>query len=292
MTVRLDGADPRDRTPPCDRDADPLCAGDPVFDDYSLEVVQRIGYDSFTPDNGVLIAKNKDRQNGSCGYGCHAWVIDAHPEDIDMVDYVHPGTGEPVMRTIADYRQLNDALFHAGLRSGSEFEFVDEPNRLHFYVIDRQTDADGVLSYTLGVRSLDEAGAQARGVSVDGPAPLAAGAPTPATLDFTLRNTGAASSTPVDAHLGAPAAAFASDIYRVSVSVDGESWDADVQNVLVAVEAGQSATVPVFIRQGTGSGATTVTLTVVSESDPSARATASVTVGASPDRVDVWPGSS
>ena len=36
------------------------CAGDPVFNFYSVEVVQRIGYDSFTPDNGVLIAKNKN----------------------------------------------------------------------------------------------------------------------------------------------------------------------------------------------------------------------------------------
>jgi M6 family metalloprotease-like protein len=170
VIVRLDGEEPRDRTPPCDRDADPLCAGDPVFDDYSIEVVQRIGYDSFTPDNGVLIAKNKDRQTNSCGYGCHAWVIDAHPEDIDMVDFVRPGSGERVMRTIADYRQLNDALFHAGLRSGSEYEFVDEPNRVHVYVIDRHVDLTGVLSYSVGVRSLEAAGPQARGGGGRGPA--------------------------------------------------------------------------------------------------------------------------
>ena len=67
---RLDGDAPQDRTPACDRNADPLCAGDPVFNDYSVEVVQRIGYDSFTPDSGVLIAKNKDKQTNSCGYGC------------------------------------------------------------------------------------------------------------------------------------------------------------------------------------------------------------------------------
>ena len=54
LIVRLDGAAPQDRTPACDRNADPLCAGDPVFNDYSIEVVQRIGYDSFTPDSGVL----------------------------------------------------------------------------------------------------------------------------------------------------------------------------------------------------------------------------------------------
>ena len=60
LIVRLDGDAPQDRTPACDRNADPLCAGDPVFNDYSVEVVQRIGYDSFTPDSGVLLAKNKD----------------------------------------------------------------------------------------------------------------------------------------------------------------------------------------------------------------------------------------
>ena len=62
LIVRLDGDAPQDRTPACDRNADPLCAGDPVFNFYSVEVVQRIGYDSFTPDNGVLLAKNKDKQ--------------------------------------------------------------------------------------------------------------------------------------------------------------------------------------------------------------------------------------
>ncbi len=86
-----------------------------------LEVVQRIGYDSFTPDNGVLIAKNKDGLRGSNGgpngFNSYIWVIDAHPEDINQVDYVKPN-GQKVMRTIADYRQLNDALFHAGLGFG------------------------------------------------------------------------------------------------------------------------------------------------------------------------------
>ena len=35
---------------------------------------------------------------------------------------------------------LNDALFHAGLDSGSAFEWVDDPNGLHFYVVDLDTD--------------------------------------------------------------------------------------------------------------------------------------------------------
>ena len=60
IVVTLDGAAPQDRTPPDDMNANPLSAGQPVYNFYSVEVVQRIGYDSFTPDNGVLIAKNKD----------------------------------------------------------------------------------------------------------------------------------------------------------------------------------------------------------------------------------------
>ena len=66
--------------------------------------------------------------------------------------------GAKVMRTIADYRQLNDALFHAGINSGSLFEWEDLHNRLHFYIIDVEKNEEGILSYEIGVRSLDGAG--------------------------------------------------------------------------------------------------------------------------------------
>lgn len=268
LLVRLDGDAPQDRTPPCDRNADPLCAGDPVFNSYSVEAVQRIGYDSFTPDSGVLIAKNKDVQTNSCGYGCHAWAIDAHPEDINRLDYVKPN-GERVMRTMADYRQLNDALFHAGLRSGSQYKWKDEANRLHFYVIDRQLDSRGILSYVVGVRSLEGAGSQPRGITTAAPASSRASASAPS-YNLTLTNTG----TPpvaVTGHPGAPVSAFASDIYRVSVSVKEAGWEADVQNALVAVKTGESVRVPVFARRASGRGSARVTATVVSESDPAQR---------------------
>ena len=132
-----------------------------------MEVVQRMGYDSYSPDSGVLLAMNTgtigDRDemplneahggavagdvdgagHGRAGLGWRPdpatlyfnWVIDAHPEDMNRLDFRRPN-GEAVMRSIADYRQLNDALFHAGLNSGGEFEYVDRPNGLHFYVID------------------------------------------------------------------------------------------------------------------------------------------------------------
>jgi M6 family metalloprotease-like protein len=279
IIARLDGAAPQDRTPACDPDADPLCAGAPVFNSYSVEVVQRIGYDSFTPDSGVLIAKNKDRQSNSCGYGCHAWVIDAHPEDIRKVDFVRPG-GERVMRTIADYRQLNDALFHAGLRSGSQYEWKDEANRLHFYVIDRLVDATGVLSYVVGVRSIDGAGMQARGVRIEAP-PAAGASASPATQAFevTVTNTGSAPAGAPAGHTRVPAAAFDSDIYRVTVTMNGAAWQAGVRNALVAVKTGASVRVPVFARPATATaGPVRVTVTVVSESDPAKRATTVTTV--------------
>ena len=277
ILTRLDGAAPQDRTPACDRNTDPLCAGDPVFNDYTVEVVQRIGYDSFTPDSGVLIVKNKDKQTNSCGYGCHAWAIDAHPEDMKKLDFTKPN-GERVMRTVADYRQLNDALFHAGLRSGSQFEWRDEPNRLHFYVIDRITGPQGVLSYVIGVRSLDGAGSQARGVNAQAPATGTASASAPA-FNVNVTNTGAAPTAPPPGHASAPVTVFERDIYRIAVTVEGVGWEADVQNALVAVKPGESARVPVYARRASGNAASArVTVTVVSESDPARRAVSVTTV--------------
>jgi hypothetical protein len=195
--VRLDGSEPGDRTPADDPAINPLSPGIPNYNFYSVEVVQRIGYDSFTPDNGVLIAKNKDnlrgRNGGPNAFNSYIWVIDAHPEDINMVDYVKPN-GKKVMRTIADYRQLNDALFHAGLNSGSQFEWQDIPNRLHFYVIDVKKNKEGILSYILAVRSFDGSGKQERGIALVVPESQDVKKPnTPVT--FTLKNTGKATET-------------------------------------------------------------------------------------------------
>jgi M6 family metalloprotease-like protein len=255
VKVTLDGDAPQDRTPKDDMNANPLSPGDPVWNDYTLEVVQRIGYDSFTSDNGVMLAKNKDRETNSCGYRCFTWVIDAHPEDMNMVDFKRPN-GETVMRTVADYRQLNDALFHAGLNSGSQYEWEDTPNRLHFYVVDVAKDSRGVLTYTVGVKSLDGAGPQKRGVSLAAAAP-----PQGAQCGFKLTNTGEGAAEP---------AYLANDIYRLSVTAEGGA--AQLTNALVAAPFGGSAIVPVYATAGK------VTLKAVSESDPSKTATATCSV--------------
>jgi hypothetical protein len=73
-----------DKSPACDTGTDPLCDGG-GYDNYTVEVVDRMGTDSFTPDSGVLLAKTKDRDRAP-----FIWVEDANPQDIDKVDFVLP----------------------------------------------------------------------------------------------------------------------------------------------------------------------------------------------------------
>lgn len=279
ITVTLDGDAPQDRTPVCAMDTDPLCAGQPVFNFYSVETVQRIGYDSFTPDNGVLIARNKNAEGNTCGYNCFTWVIDAHPEDITMVDFIRPD-GTRAMRTPADYRQLNDALFHAGLNSGSAYEWQDAPNRLHFYIVDLEKDARGILSYTVAIRSLDGAGPHTRGVTL---ASRSGGriTGTSGSTMVTLRNTGSRGGVPANVHPQDSAAATGYDVYRLELTVQGSGWQASIPNALVAVKFGESVQVPVrYVADSAASATTpaTLRLTAVSESDPSKRAATEVRV--------------
>jgi len=203
------------------------------------------------------------------------------------------------MRTVADYRQLNDALFHAGLDSGSEYEWEDTPNRLHFYVIDLTKDKDGILSYMLAVRSLDGSGPQERGVTLStkpdtrveepdtpvvlapentGKAPAAVradGALPVKVVVFALKNTGKAPA----GDAGAGGGHANSDVYRLSVSIEGKGWTAQLLNGLAAVEAGATRPVTVYVSHEDGSAKSAkVTLRATSESDPSKTATASVKV--------------
>lgn len=271
MTVRLDGEEPGDKTPADDPAANPLSPGIPDYNFYSLEVVQRVGFDSFCPDSGVLIAKNKDslrgRNGGPNAFNSYIWVIDAHPEDINEVDYVRP-EGEKVMRTIADYRQLNDALFHAGLDSGSKFEHIDAPNRLHFYVADVHRDGAGILSYTLAVRSLDGSGPHRRGVALKSPAARKVTAGSAASLDFSLRNTGRASPVERSLHPSEVSTLVKGDIYRLEARVEGKGWQAKLLNALAVVDFGRKKTIPVFVLADRGSSRQArLILKAVSESD-------------------------
>ncbi|EMF01876.1 M6 family metalloprotease domain-containing protein [Streptomyces mobaraensis NBRC 13819 = DSM 40847] len=254
----------RDLSPACDRAKDPLCDGG-GYDNYTVEVVDRMGMDSFTPDHGVLISKTKNADRAP-----FAWVIDAHPEDIGMVDFKRPdGTLQKI--TMGDYRQLSDALFHAGADSGSSYEYVDQANRLHFYVLDIQRDATGVLSYSVGVKSLDGTGPQARGAALG--RGTAQGRPVDgrARCTFDLANTG----RPAEADDGYRS----SDVYRLSATASGRGWTAWLPNRLATARAGASVPVDVSVaaaRDAARDGK--ITLTARSESDPGRTATAICTL--------------
>jgi M6 family metalloprotease-like protein len=250
-----------DLSPACDMSTDPFCDGG-GYDNYTVEVVDRMGSDSFTPDAGVLLAKTKDEDDAP-----FEWVIDANPQDIGMTDYVLPD-GTPVPITIGDYRQLSDALFHAGTNSGSEYEYVDQANRLHFYVLDVKRDKKGVLSYTVAVSSLDGAGPQRRGVKVL-PTFSLPNRNNLNTCDFSVFNTGR----------GAQEQYLNGDVYRVKATVDGRGWSVDVPNALATAQFGGHVQVPVYAKKtGSGPHVATVRLTATSESDPSKKATATCTV--------------
>ncbi|ARZ71890.1 peptidase M6 [Streptomyces albireticuli] len=253
----------RDLSPTCDRATDPLCDGG-GYDNYTVEVVDRMGMDSFTPDNGVLLSKTKNADRAP-----FAWVIDAHPEDIGMVDFLRPD-GTPQKITMGDYRQLSDALLHAGADSGSSYEYVDRANRLHFYVLDVRRDAVGVLSYSIGVKSLDGAGPQARGLALGQGKAQGRPADGRAVCTFALANTGRA--TDAGPYLS-------SDVYRLSATAAGRGWSAWLPNRLATAEAGSSVPVEVAVNAKAGADRDgKVVLTARSESDPgkTAKATCSL----------------
>ncbi|MEU5188128.1 M6 family metalloprotease domain-containing protein [Streptomyces klenkii] len=254
----------RDLSPACDRTTDPLCDGG-GYDNYTVEVVDRMGADSFTPDSGVLLSKTKNADRAP-----FAWVVDAHPEDIGLTDFTRPD-GTPQKITMGDYRQLSDALFHAGADSGSSYEYVDEANRLRFYVLNVQRDATGVLSYDIGVKSLDGAGPQARGVALGKGSVKSGPDRGRAVCTFGLANTGKAAQQS-DPRLS-------SDVYRLSATASGRGWSAWLPNRLTTAAAGTAVPVDVAVTAKPGADRKgTVTLTARSESDPgkTAKATCSL----------------
>jgi M6 family metalloprotease-like protein len=289
VQINFDGASPVDHEPACDVNTQPLCDGGGAngrWSNYMLEAVQRIGYGSFEPDQGVLISKDKTWNPGTrgtegsqCGYNCFTWVEDAHPEDIDMVDYLSPN-GTPVMRTVADYRQLDDALFHAGTSSGSSAEYVDAANSLHFYVVDTYTDASGYLHYVLGIQNPAGAGPQTRGVSLANAASQTLSG-TNTNCRFQLTNSGTDAATDPALHPQDETASFHNDIYRLAASVSGDGWTAQLRNALATARFGQSISVPVYVTRSAAPAANaTVTLTATSVSDPSKTATATCALAA------------
>lgn len=257
-----------DNSPTCSIDADVFCDGG-GYNAYFLEVIDRLGADSFTPDHGVMISKSKEDLGAM-----FQWTIDANPQDIRLLDFYRPD-GTPSYITLGDYRQLSDALFHAGSRSGSEFEYVDAANDLHFYIVDIHRDESGILSYTTAVRSTAANATDPHkhgavilpGLARGGlSAPLKKGV----TCSFQLFNSGTYSSAAETVgHPEDVSAYLKTDVYRLKATVEGSGWNVTLPNELTALEYGKSVTVSAAV-SATDDAAQfgTVKLTVTSESDP------------------------
>jgi M6 family metalloprotease-like protein len=283
VIVRLDGAEPHDRTPIDDPALNPLSPGIPNYDFYSLEVVQRLGYDSYCPDNGVLLAKNKDKESnngGPNGFNCFNWVIDAHPEDINKIDYIKPN-GTKVKRTVADYRQLNDALFHAGLNSGSLYEWEDAPNRLHFYIIDVQKNEDGILVYKVGIKSLDKVSPTFPKLMLIPPVVIGNMKSQGEYFNFSLADYDPVAASNPKQKPSIPAATVYHDIMRLTVKIEGKGWNAQLLNSLASAKPNEPQRIGVYVSNVKNSSSSAkVTLTARSENKSSKILTSSFVIKA------------
>ncbi|KAI0125008.1 M6 family metalloprotease [Xylariales sp. AK1849] len=258
-----------DLSPACNITTDVLCDGG-GYDHYHVEVVDRMGADSFVPDAGVMISKTKEQDNQP-----FVWVIDANPQDIELIDFYRPN-GTAAMITLGDYRQLADALFHAGTNSGSQYEYVDEENNLHLYIVDIIRGNTGILSYTVAVRSLNGTGGPStHGVALDQGTARGSNVTDQGILcTFPLTNNGSY----VAAENGHPqdvSAYLKSDVYRLSADVDGDGWRVELPNTLTTAQFGAPAEAKVAVGAASDAASSAVvTLTVKSESDSSVSATA------------------
>jgi len=211
----------------------------------SVEVVQRTGYDSFAPDDGVVLSRL------ATGTGQGHTVVDSHLFDLQMADYYL--NGEPVYYTMGNQAQLFDGAFKAGksfvdtgyykhgeyqwdprpqdktpISGNTVNEFHDVANKLHFYILEKHMTTakyGDFLSYTVGVLHEDgpavggELNVKLGDVEMETPGRVAV-------ASFDITNTG-----------------DAADIIRVGVA----GLDAVLLNDLYAVGAGETVTVPVYV---------------------------------------------
>ena len=248
----------------CARPGAALCSGTESYDNYTVEVVNRVGFDSFTPDSGVLIAKTKNADLSP-----FLWVVDSHPDDIGAIDYMKPD-GTPQLYRFGDYRQLSDALFKAG-RRGSNADpelaakgyaapgetsntFIDAGNKLKFLIIEKRLDGANVLSYRVAVLSTTPSPLLGYGLTLANAKGVATGAGDVVEYTVDVTNTGRAT-----------------DIFRIAASSDAA--DVKILNDLVEVPAGATRTVSVLVRPD-ADGCAPVTFTLTSEGDTSKSATA------------------
>ena len=132
-------------------------------------------------------------------------------------------------------------------------------------MIDIEQNEDEIISYTLGVKSLDGNGPQKRDFQLSAPQKADENV-----VLFTLKDNDEATTM---------ASCFNNDIYRLSVKVEGEGWKSEIVNELAALETGEETSIPVYFEcTDEASDMAKITLTAVSESDPENQVTTSFQV--------------
>jgi hypothetical protein len=148
---------------------------------FTVEVVDRTGYDSFMHDHGVFINRithtNAPRSGGMENPA--SFIVDAHPGPLDIVQFVE-ADGSYYMKADCHYVNMVTATFHAGLHNNPYYlryefeeafraddprpgvagqtvnEWVDVHNEFHFYILARNDNRGPYgtfLSYEVGVRN-------------------------------------------------------------------------------------------------------------------------------------------
>jgi len=148
---------------------------------FTVEVVDRTGYDSFMHDHGVFINRithtNAPRAGGMENPA--SYIVDAHPGSLDIVQFVE-ADGSYYMMADCNYVNMVTSTFHAGLHNNPYFlreeapemfraddprpgvagntvnEWVDVHNEFHFYVLARNNNQGRYgqfLSYEVAVRN-------------------------------------------------------------------------------------------------------------------------------------------
>ena len=249
------------------------------YNDYTMEVVQQIGSDSFDPGHGVLISKTKN-SSSSCGsFSCFVWVIDSHPEDINQVDFVAPGRHAEAWRRSATSASSTTASFNAGLDSGSLVRVRGHRRTACTSTSSTSAPTRRASCTTRSASSRSTAPARRRAASRSA-APQLRHRRGLATCTFTLKNTGAAAATDPACTRRTPSAFLDSDVYRLSATATGTGWSGAPQerarrppsSARRSRSRSTSTKAHAAPRHGHAQRAT-------SESDPSKTATAVCTLG-------------
>ncbi|MCL2425835.1 MAG: hypothetical protein FWD05_05815 [Oscillospiraceae bacterium] len=148
---------------------------------FSVEVVDRTGYDSFMHDHGVFINRithtNAPRAGGMENPA--SFIVDANPGPLDIVQFIEADSSY-YMKADCHYVNMAAATFHAGVHNDPNFlreefpdkfraddprpgvaghtvnEWVDEHNNFHFYILQKHNNAGAYgtfLSYDVAIRN-------------------------------------------------------------------------------------------------------------------------------------------